>query len=187
MIETDRDGFAYRMRMLCGAFNVPATPDRLDAYWSGLTHMTFAQFERVVEYAMGERGPERMPTAHVCWELSRMLAPIRAQGALPTVRAANEAAEYLDLEANKLLLLYVQGNVAMRPGRYGSCAVSRGGLSIGEDMQARVALLVQAKNLWAMTMRECPDDRTPEMRKRWWDELFEAAEQGIDRLIAQAS
>ncbi len=190
MIETDRDRFAHQLRMLCGAFNVPATPDRLDAYWSGLTHMTLQAFERVVAYALGERGPEKMPTVHVCWELSRMLAPLRAQGALPTIRAANNSDEQWDLQANQLLLLYVQGNVAKRPARYGSSAISPGAsamLHVGEDMHARVALLVNAKNLWALTMRECPDDRTPELRKRWWDELLEAAEMAIDRLIEQAS
>lgn len=67
----DRAMFEDQLGALCAGFNVPMTDLRTDAYWRGLQKMQLGQFARVVEFALGESGPERIPTVPQCWNILR--------------------------------------------------------------------------------------------------------------------
>lgn len=71
MQPTDRPEFDTHIGLLCSGFNVPATPERLEAYWRGLAKMPLSALARCVEYALGEHGPDRIPTAPAMWGIYR--------------------------------------------------------------------------------------------------------------------
>jgi hypothetical protein len=71
MLSTDRTEFESQLGKLCAGFNVPTTQDRIEAYWSGLARMSLLQFVRCVEFALGEDGPEKIPTTSGMWKIHR--------------------------------------------------------------------------------------------------------------------
>lgn len=71
MQAADRAEFEQHAKALCAGFNVPATPERLEAYWLGLRFMSLGDFCRTVAYALGEHGPERMPTVPALWAIRK--------------------------------------------------------------------------------------------------------------------
>lgn len=73
MHSSEREEFETHLGTLCAGFNVPMTELRTDAYWRGLQQMSALQFARVVEHALSERGPERIPTVPQVWNLHREL------------------------------------------------------------------------------------------------------------------
>lgn len=74
----NRAEFEQHLKRLCAGFNVPATPERVDAYWSGLARMNLSAFMRAVEFALGETGPDKLPTPKQCWALSKQSKPAPA-------------------------------------------------------------------------------------------------------------
>lgn len=70
MIPEDRPQFEILLGELCAGFNVPAAP-RVEAYWKALDSMTLSVFGRVVKVALGEHGPEKMPTVSTCWRIGK--------------------------------------------------------------------------------------------------------------------
>lgn len=73
MLRTDRDDFEAQLAQLCAGFNVPLTGERVAAYWLGMQRMDLPLFARVVEYALGEHGPEKIPTVPQLWNLKRQM------------------------------------------------------------------------------------------------------------------
>lgn len=74
----DRAQFDSQLGALCAGFNVPVTELRSEAYWRGLERMQLSQFARVVSHALGEDGPERIPTASQCWAIWKQIRHRRA-------------------------------------------------------------------------------------------------------------
>lgn len=177
MLTGDREEFDKQLAILCAGWDRPVTESRATAYWSGLGKMNLVDFSRVVEHCLGERAPEKFPTVHACWELSRMLKPQRALGAL-----AYRSIEPEDLwltRANLHLLRHLRTINSAQPWRYG------GRTDPEHVMRARLQPLIDARNTWALDMRECAESRDdPAYQKRLWDELVEAAEKRIDAMIA---
>jgi hypothetical protein len=86
MQSTERQEFDKHVRVLCAGFNVPATDERLEAYWRGLLRMQIPQVVRVVDHAIGERGPEKLPTPKALWGIlrnNRASAPAPSRASLP--------------------------------------------------------------------------------------------------------
>lgn len=71
MQVTDRGEFESRLKLLCAGFNVPVTTERVEAYWLGLAKMPLSSFVRATEHALGEGGPEKIPTPRQCWAISK--------------------------------------------------------------------------------------------------------------------
>lgn len=88
MQSTDRKAFEDQIRVLCAGYNVPATDERIEAYWRGLQRMHVPQLVRAVDYALGEQGPEKLPTPK---GLSALLHATRASAPdRPTVRPKHD-------------------------------------------------------------------------------------------------
>lgn len=75
MQTSERGAFERQMTLLFSGFNVPATSERFEAYWTGLQRMELIGLARVVETALGERGPEKLPNPKQLWGLMRERTP----------------------------------------------------------------------------------------------------------------
>jgi hypothetical protein len=71
--SNDRDEFNSQMRKFFGAYGDFPSPDRIEAYWIGLQKLTLVQLGRVMERALSEDGPEKMPNVPQVWNLHREL------------------------------------------------------------------------------------------------------------------
>lgn len=103
MQSTDRDEFKTQLAMLCAAYD-RVMGDREEAYWKGLAKMSLVEFARVVDWCVGENGPDRLPTTNQCWSLLKQLKKNTMQ--LPQIhkRSIKEADDNLLFFANRLLL-----------------------------------------------------------------------------------
>ena len=101
MLSSERAEFDQHLGTLCAGFNVPMTELRGEAYWRGLAKMQLSTFARVVEHALGQDGPERIPTATQCWALSKQL---RAQLPRATQSESAPTVEPLVAFGNRCLL-----------------------------------------------------------------------------------
>lgn len=72
MNSGDRQEFDTQIAILCAGFNVPPG-DRQEAYWKGMMRMSLMEFTRCVEYALGEDGPEKIPTCSQLWGLRKRM------------------------------------------------------------------------------------------------------------------
>jgi hypothetical protein len=104
----DRPLFEDQLGALCAGFNVPMTELRTDAYWRGLQKMHLVQFARVVEYALSERGPERIPTVPQCWALLKQQRATRPADVIQPVATATYDA--LHCFAQRCLLRWLREN-----------------------------------------------------------------------------
>lgn len=99
MNSADHAEFSESLGNLCAGFNVPCTAERQNAYFIGLTKMQMPAFVRCVEHALGDEGPEKIPTVSQLWLIYRKLhkrvsnAPAHQQTAVverdPIIRFAN--------------------------------------------------------------------------------------------------
>jgi len=186
MLSTDREEFETLLARLCAAYDRPMGEARTSAYWTGLAHMTLIDFGRVVEHCLGERGPEKFPTVHACWEFARMLKPVRALGAMATAKRDDDGEDAWLIRGNLHLLRYIRRHVAARAGRYGH-VIGRDRISIcgtpSREMHERVQCLVEAKNSWVLGMTS-GESHEPEAQQAMWNDLMQTAESRIDALIA---
>jgi hypothetical protein len=70
--STDRDEFDSQLAILCAGYDRPVG-DRSEAYWKGCAKMSLIEFARIVDYALGEQGPEKIPTVNQLWRLRSQL------------------------------------------------------------------------------------------------------------------
>jgi hypothetical protein len=105
MQSTDREEFDKQLAQLCAGFDKPIG-DRNEAYWKGLAKMSIIEFARCVEFALGEDGPEKLPTSGQVWKIRKQL---KAQPsiALPLHAPQRASRDHLVLFANRLLLRHL--------------------------------------------------------------------------------
>lgn len=101
MNSGDRHEFDTQMSILCAGFNVPLG-DRPEAYWKGIIRMSLMEFTRCVEYALGEDGPEKIPTCSQLWGIRKQL---RAQARVVIAEQRVPEVEYTHAQRNANLLL----------------------------------------------------------------------------------
>ncbi len=89
MNSTERPVFEDRCKVLLAGFNTMVTPERLEAYWTGLNRMPLGTFERCLSHVLGPEAPDRLPTPGQLWRVSKELrakpdarstAPVQPQG-----------------------------------------------------------------------------------------------------------
>jgi hypothetical protein len=105
MLSTDRTEFESQLAALCAGFNVPATKERQEAYWTGLSKMSLPQFVRTVEHALGEDGPEKFPTTGSIWKLYK-----HAKSQTQTIRQnvpKLEQQDHLEYFANRMFMRHI--------------------------------------------------------------------------------
>lgn len=107
MHPTEREAFDEQIGILCAGFNVPITDDRREAYWKGLGKMPLISFTRAVEYALGEHGPDKIPTSPQLWALSRAARSTRVDARPKAQESAPQAADRVSLLAQSALLQFI--------------------------------------------------------------------------------
>ena len=75
MQSADRAEFDKHAAVLFAGCNLPATAERIEAFWRGLQEMPLGAFVRVVEHVLGEHGPENLQkiSPQQLWQLHRRL------------------------------------------------------------------------------------------------------------------
>lgn len=104
MQSTERAEFDEQVKLLFAGFNVPTSTERLEAYWKGASKMSMIEFARCVEAALGEDGPEKLPTAPAMWHIRSKLKA-RAQGPQQISVATTDATVQEQLCAYALIKL----------------------------------------------------------------------------------
>lgn len=154
----DRPLFEDQLGALCAGFNVPVTELRAEAYWRGLQRMHLGQFARVVEYALSEHGPERIPSVPQIWLLHKQARSQRPAAPTPVADAA-PAYDALHGFAQRCLLHWLR---------------QRGGVA-----EATLARLVAEKNRLLAQFREIAAEETLTA-----DEVRPAMLRAFDRVAA---
>lgn len=115
MNATDRPEFTSQLKLLCAGFNVPVG-DREEAYWKGLANLSLPEFSRCVEYALGEAGPEKIPTTRQIWGIRKELrarrfsGPVEQQPAQPEIPYTKA-----EIMANELLIAFARWSCVRTP------------------------------------------------------------------------
>lgn len=106
--SVDRVDFNAQIAVLCAGFNVPATAERLEAYWVGLAKMQMPAVIRVVDHALGQDGPEKIPTASGMWALYRKLKSQARPASANNDRNAPPVVDAYGGFANRALMVFLQ-------------------------------------------------------------------------------
>jgi hypothetical protein len=159
--NSERPAFEEQIRQLFAGFNVPAMPDRIEAYWRGLQRMQLSAVTRVVDHALGEGGPEKLPTAPQLWALYRDLRTSAAPAAQPERQAEDDC----DAAAR-------MGNACLF-----RCIASHYRENKRAIPDEQIRKLVTAKNQLVDAYRRMPDDeRSP-------NELRDLIEGAFERIV----
>lgn len=156
MQTADREQFEIQLAVLCAGYDLPVTKARRMAYWGGLAKMTLLQFTRCIEFALGEEGPDDIPTTKGIWRIHRGFRAIGAPGVQTSARLAEP--DHLAYWANRLLYAHV---------------LARGGLgSVKGAASAELAACLKFKHQivewYAGPIREGDPDCTPAEFLRAW-------------------
>lgn len=169
MNSTERPAFEDHLAQLLAGYDRKSTPERIEAYWRGLNRMPLVAFERVVDYALGEKGPEELPTPKRCWQIYRDMRAAPAAG--PGRAQIDPSFTKADIWANRWLFGYL--------GERGAAS------------RASLTKLVEVKNKIAASCSGIPDDELDpkELREtlfQAFDRVWEIAPQNeIDDDIAR--
>jgi hypothetical protein len=116
MLSTDRAEFESQLAKLCAGLNVPATSDRIEAYWTGLSKMSLLQFVRCIDHALSEDGPEKFPTVPGMWKILRA----SKQNATQITQAAPaQTQDHLLFFANRMFWRILSGRIGEGMGSAG--------------------------------------------------------------------
>lgn len=160
MLSTDRKEFEAQVATYCAGCNVPATAERQEAFWIGLSKMSLIEFSRCVEFALSEEGPEKPPLVpKAIWRLHREIqAKARARTQQVVYRVEQDHLLYF---ANRMFLRHIGnrgglGSTARFIPSYGlvDCKPSE------ELLQARAALR-STVDWFCGPIREGDADATP--------------------------
>jgi hypothetical protein len=159
MLSTDRTEFEAQLGKLCAGLNVPMTPERVEAYWTGLSKMSLLQFVRSVDHALGENGAAKFPTVPQIWIIHRNLKSQATQITQPARQI--EQQDHLLYFANRLFLRHIANRGGL--GSMGRFVPAHGMIdcrSSPELIAARKAVLDLVK-WFSGPIREGDADATP--------------------------
>lgn len=173
MLTADRKEFDDHLASLCAGFNVPVGL-RSEAYWLGLQKMELPTFVRVVQYALGEDGPEKIPTVSQCWAISKKLRAVRYVP--PQEPASKWRGDHWDIEANHHLLNHLRKH----PKKYAPDStydpIARQAVA-GPLTKIYTEILVRWKKTWAEDMRAEINPDAAVKQSSWQDCISRADEQ----------
>ncbi len=176
MLNSDRPEFEAQLATLCSGFNVPMG-ERSGAYWLGLQKMDLATFARVVADALGEGGPEKMPTVGMCWTLSKKTRVARYIPQ-PAKQETQWRGDHWDIEANHHLLNYLRSH----PKKYAPDSSYEGRQAVAGPLTERnTKILAQWKKTWAEDMR-AEGNPSPKTKRESWEECMQRADAQIAEL-----
>jgi hypothetical protein len=159
-VTPEPDEFDKTLAVLCAGFNVPCTEDRQRAYGKAFRKIPPAGWERLVDYCLGEEGPERMPSVRELWR-ARSEMRARAPADRPPSVEIPWHGDQWDAAANRHLLAHIMRTLRANPQHYGespSYHAMRNTNTKNADASpgfiANIARLLAAKKAWAADMRD---------------------------------
>lgn len=168
MNSTERPAFEDHLAQLLAGYDRKSTPERIEAYWRGLNRMPLVAFERVVDHALSDKGPDHIPSPKQCWQIYR---DMRATPTSAPLAARDPKFTKADIWANRWLF----GYLSMK----------------GAASRASLPKLIAAKNKIAASCSDIPDEELDprELRELLFpafDKVWQAAPQNeIDDDIAR--
>jgi hypothetical protein len=155
MQTADTPQFEEHIARLCAEFEQPLTKARKDAYWAGVAKMSLPAFIRCVDFAIGEEGPDTLPTAKGLWKIyGRLRAPLA-----PVQTYARDSGEdHIERWANRLLYAHLAG-------RGGVGSVNR---QASAELEACLKLRRDLIAWFIEPIREADPDTTPAEFLRQW-------------------
>ena len=181
MLASDRAEFDIQLASLCAGFNVPVS-DRGPAYWRGLGKMELRTFVRVIEFALGEHGPEKIPTTRQCWSIAKAARPTYQPPAPPAGK--QWTGDRYDMEGNlRLMALVRAGGTRYAPDASYDSNTHQS--TPGPLTHAYTAILIQWRNSWAEDCR-VELNPTPTTRSAAWADCMRIAHDQIASYQAPA-
>ncbi len=106
MQTADREEFEQLLAKLCAGYEKPVTQARTAAFWSGLAKMSLAQFDRCVDHALSDDGPEDLPSTKGIWRIHREM---RTRGSVVSSQtpSAEDQRDHLLFYANRMFLHHI--------------------------------------------------------------------------------
>ncbi len=106
MLSSERTEFETLISQLFAGFPSSGvqTPNRIEAYWKGLQKLGLVELTRLVEFALSEHGPDRLPSVPQLWRMRSEMR--RTPKALEQPR--REIPDHLEFFANRLLWSHVR-------------------------------------------------------------------------------
>lgn len=178
MNADDRTEFDTLVAELCAGFNVPMG-ERSAAYWKGLAKMPLSGFAKIVEMALGEDGPDKIPNVRNVWDIYRKR---RLELRAPRQPEASEPEQPFDeweARAGRRFMGYLWRTGRQAAERYGEGKYlgHQIGVTVHPQRAARMKFLLRGKAIWTEELRNCkPAERTQEYADTLFAELMEAAE-----------
>lgn len=186
----EREVFDQMLEELFGALDKPLTDAKREGFWRSLERMSLVEFARCRDQLLRELEdgePRKTFSVQDVWSAKRRL---RSPGhsRVESNEAPEWAGDHWDDKANRLLLHHLTNAIPKRAKRYGTgeIRIVDGALRAvpSDAMAERVAVLVAAKNTWALEMRES-QVFSAEYAESFWREQIAAAEAQIERMSAE--
>lgn len=133
MQVSEREQFEAHLSRLYGAYNMPLSKVRTDAYFGGLTKMPLWQFARCIDYCLSEKGPEKIPSVPAIWSIRKKMT----LEAAPKEQSKQDP-DHLEFYANRLLLLHLTTRLGL--GSTGKFTAGEAHLSGMSDCRASAEL-----------------------------------------------
>lgn len=161
---SDRERFEVLLEKLYAGFNMPMSRARSDAYFDGLQKMQLVRFSRCVDEALGENGPERIPSVTQIWKIYKTIAHTNAP--LPEAKPVEQ--DHIAHFANRLLLNHITARGGL--GSKGKFVAPYGMTQCEQSNELTECLKVKADlvDFFLELIREGSADATPaEFVKTW--------------------
>jgi hypothetical protein len=167
MQSADRAQFDEEFGRLCAGYGAPVTAQRTKAYWSGLAKMSIAQFTRVIDFAIGEHGPEQLPPPKGIWKIHHQLRGATTAPHVHTSAPANDP-DHLEYFANRLLWLHLSHRGGL--GSSGRFVPAYGMADCKASPELTRCLAVKRKLVdeFLAYIREGDADATPAILMQYW-------------------
>lgn len=184
MQQADRPDFEAQFRKFCAGANIPATDERIEAFWTGLAKMALSEFTRATDHMLGleEWSFPKKPGA--LWGVVRELKAQQRGGtqAAPIDHGPKWHGDKWDEAANTHLMAYVMGQ-AVKRRRLCSRAMLQYPMPAKPDQESVELMhpLLEAKRAWAEDMRDLDQagGSLPDHGRAIWQEYIDVAEKLI--------
>jgi hypothetical protein len=138
MQVSQRAEFEILLEKLYAGFNMPISEARKAAYWDGLAKMSLGQFSSVVDIALGENGPERIPPVPALWKILKSAKQV----ATAPIEKPTEP-DHLSYFANRLLMTQLTNRGGL--GSTGRFVAPRGMVDCESSPELAACLKVKAE------------------------------------------
>lgn len=196
MLATERADFEKHLKVMLAGLDLPASDDRIEAFWKACMRMPLSVFARTCDYVLVTPEWQGLKKPQTMWAASKemragadLIAEAQERARNPL---ADEGPDQFEIMANTHLWRYIARRIRRNPRCYGPPAsvpamqhTREPAADASPQLQRAIKHLVDAKKFWAADMRdrhahtgELPDKATQD---EWWLDYLTKAEEFIQR------